>query len=423
VRAVGKSASTRGSGAPALLRRATGVLSATPRRFLATLGLPALALSLGITTVSGLLPVLLEASTGPLVAGALVALEGLFALTVPAIVGPLSDRVRGGPVLFVTGGALLAVGALVLMAFAGGLGLLVAGLVLFQISYFAYLTPFFALFGELVGESERGRSQGAQGIWREAGLGLAFVVGPALLGLWRPAPFLLAAAVFALVTPLFVTLVARRLDGRADEPRMGDPQTPWTVLRENPAIGRFLVANALWETALSALRAFVVLFLTVGLGRSESFASLMLGVVVGAALVAAPLAGWAADRFGRVRTITGALTVYAVAMAGPALTQSALLIPLVFAGAIAGVMVMTLPYALLLDLSPQGKDQGATAGLFGMSRGMGLLAGPLLAGLAISVLRPLFPDTQGYAALFVVAGVALLISLPVLRGLARAHAR
>ncbi|MDP9384367.1 MAG: hypothetical protein M3P50_03870, partial [Actinomycetota bacterium] len=118
-------------------------------RFFAVLGLPAFALSLGVTTVSGLLPVLLHAEGGPLVAGALVALEGVFALVVPPLIGPLTDRMGGRRLPFVAGGAVLAVAGLVLVAAAGSFAGLVLGLVVFQIAYFACLTPYFALFGDV----------------------------------------------------------------------------------------------------------------------------------------------------------------------------------------------------------------------------------------------------------------------------------
>ncbi len=271
---------------------------------------------------------LVQAEGGPLVAGALVALEGVFALVVPPLIGPLTDRMGGRRLPFVAGGAVLAVAGLVLVAAAGSFAGLVLGLVVFQIAYFACLTPYFALFGDVVGEEERGRSQSAQGALREVGLALAFVAGPAVLGLWRPAPFLLAALGFVAAVPPFVWVLARYRRPSGGRPPKGgrQPRSARHLLREQPAVRRFLTANALWETALSALRAFVVLFLTVGLGRSEGFASLVLAVVIAAALVGAPLAGWSADRLGRRRTVGVALAVYAV-MAAPALTQSALLLP------------------------------------------------------------------------------------------------
>jgi hypothetical protein len=57
--------------------------------------------------------------------------------------------------------------------------------------------------------------------------------------------------------------------------------------------------------------------------------------------------------------------------------------------------------------------------MFGFSRGVGVLVGPLLTGLAIELLKPagflVFEETQGYAAMFGVASALLLVSVPVLR--------
>lgn len=51
-------------------------------RLLALLGLPTLGLALSVTVVASFVPLLLERLSGPLVAGAFIAAEGLFALTV-----------------------------------------------------------------------------------------------------------------------------------------------------------------------------------------------------------------------------------------------------------------------------------------------------------------------------------------------------
>ncbi|MDP8968208.1 MAG: MFS transporter, partial [Actinomycetota bacterium] len=283
--------------------------------FLAALGLPSFALSLAITTVSGLLPVIVAAQAGPVVAGALVAVEGIFALTVPLVVGPLSDR-SGRRLPYMAGAGAVAGVALVLIGLSGPLLLIALSLVVFYVAYFTYLTPYYALFPDLVEEEASGRSQGSLGTWREVGLGVGFVAGPTLLALWRPAPFVLAAVVLGVVTPLFGAVVRRRLRARGGErPKTQDGSSRGAVRRllaEHPAIRWFVAANALWELALAALRAFVVLFLTVGLGRSEAFASLVLGVVVVAALIAAPVAGWLGDRFGNRRVLAGAVTVYGV---------------------------------------------------------------------------------------------------------------
>ncbi len=87
---------------------------------------------------------------------------------------------------------------------------------------------------------------------------------------------------------------------------------------------------------------------------------------------------------------------------------------MVLAGAIAAVTVMTLPFALLMQLLPP-RDHGAASALFGVSRGLGLLAGPLVAGAAIALLGDgLFEDTRGYGVIFVLASVCVLATIPML---------
>jgi hypothetical protein len=51
---------------------------------------------------------------------------------------------------------------------------------------------------------------------------------------------------------------------------------------------------------------------------------------------------------------------------------------------------------------------------FAIGRGIGLPAGPLPAGLAITLFGPAFPDTNGYAARFIVVAVSVLGTLPLL---------
>jgi MFS family permease len=62
---------------------------------------------------------------------------------------------------------------------------------------------------------------------------------------------------------------------------------------------------------------------------------------------------------------------------------------------------------------------GAGAALFGLSQGAGVMVGPLLAGIAVELLKPVdhltFGETQGYAAVFLVASALLLVSTPFLR--------
>ena len=81
--------------------------------------------------------------------------------------------------------------------------------------------------------------------------------------------------------------------------------------------------------------------------------------------------------------------------------------------ATAGAILMTLPYGLLVKLTPVGAE-GSVAGLFNVSRAVGVILGPIAVGLAIDLLAPLFPGTHGYGAMWVVVGVPIVLSLAFL---------
>ena len=74
------------------------------------------------------------------------------------------------------------------------------------------------------------------------------------------------------------------------------------------------------------------------------------------------------------------------------------------AGTTAGAVLLTLPQALAFTLAPEGA-LGATAGLIDVSRGLGLVLGPLIVGFAVSSSSTsLFESTHGYAAMWPVIG-------------------
>jgi Na+/melibiose symporter-like transporter len=405
-------------------------LSRHERRFLLALGLPSLPLAFAVTTVSALLPVILQGISGTALAGALLALEGIFALFAPTLLGAWSDRIdtRLGPRLpFVCFAAPVMVVALLLLPLSGSLFAAAAALVLFYIGYFAYFTPHFALYIDLVDEDEQGRSQGTMNFLREVGLGLGLVGGPALMAIGKGVPFIAAAAVVAGVTVFFVLLLVRRRDvhtpqreGRESSFREQVKRT-LEVMRDERDVRLTLIANALWETALNAMRAFVVLYFTVGLGFSGTKTSLVLLIVAVAAIIVAPISGVLSDRYGDERVLRAATLVYAAGVWVPAFFHSPWVLLVIPPVAASAVVVMTLPFSLLMSALPENTGEhgagGRGSGLFGISRGVGLLLGPLCGGLAIVACRDLLASSQGYGAVFLVAAAAIAASAFVIRRL------
>ena len=83
---------------------------------------------------------------------------------------------------------------------------------------------------------------------------------------------------------------------------------------------------------------------------------------------------------------------------------------------------MTLAWGLLYKLMPD-EDEGAIAGLATMTKGIGIVVGPLITGVAIDVLKGVFPTTHGYAAMWPVLSVPILLATPLVVRLRRAESR
>ncbi len=392
------------------------------RGFLALLAVPGLALALAVTVVSAYAPPLVAELSSPAVAGALIGGEGLFALLVPVLVGSRSDRTRsrfGSRMPYLLAGGALAAVCLALLPFAPTLALVALALGGFYLGYFSYFSPYRALVPDCVHPAFHGRALGMQGTLREVGLGLGLVGGGLLFAVWAPLPFLAAAGVLAAVTGVFAATVRDPARGPTPElvpleGGMGAAAFPaaLAVLRRRPDVRRLLAANALWELAQAALKSFAVLFIVDGLGRSAASASAIFALVAVAAVLAALAGGRLADRRGPRALVLPAAAVYGAGALLPAATQAPFVLLAVPVFAFAAALVATLSFAWLSRLTAD-EDHGLTSGLYGLSQGAGIVLGPLLAGLAVELLRPAFPGTDGYAAVFVVAGAAVLASLPL----------
>jgi MFS family permease len=401
-------------------------MPASPRigRSLGALALPTFALALGMSVLTTYAPLLLgEATSSAGAIGIAVGAEGAFALFLPLLVGSLSDRTQsrlGRRIPYALVGVPLLVVPLVILPFAHGYAETVALVSLFFVGYHVYYPPYQALFAELVPVTHRGRAQGWQGVMRGVGLGVALVAGGLLLSVWTPLPFLLAAAAAVLATVVLVREV-RGQERAAPAPAVARLPGPGVLrlVRGRADVRAFVAANALWELSFMGLKTFIVLYVVKGLGESVGTASAVIGVVAGAYVVASFGAGRLADAVGLHRLMRASLWIYGVGLlVGAGLSSLGPLLLALPVVALAGAVVMTLPYGILAGMAPAGAE-GALSGLFGFSRALGAVLGPIVVGVAIDVLAPVFPATNGYAAMWVAIGVPILLSLPLLAALRR----
>src|SRR3954468_6569100 len=385
-----------------------------------TLGLGAFGLAFSITTTAAYLPPILGEFTGSTSLIALVlAAEGVFAITLPLIVGPWSDTFhtplgRRRPFMLA---ALGPIGfCLALMAFMPNLWTTALLVFAFFFAYYVYEPPYRGLYPDVLPARVFGQAQGVQHLMRGLALGVARGGGGFLFPAWRPAPFLAAAGATTLACGACVVLVhePRQEAERVFRGIRSYLATAWCLLRQERDVTLFLAANAAWEGTFAAARTFVVLYITVGLGQPLNTSAIALAVVSAGYLVAALVAGRLGDRIGLAPVIVVASLVYGgVYMAGGLATQwHDWYLPVIFPIAIAGGIVMTLAWGLLFKLMPP-QHRGAIAGLATTTKGLGLLVGPLVAGAAIDILEPHLDSTDGYQVLWPICGLPVLAVVPL----------
>jgi MFS family permease len=293
----------------------------------------------------------------------------------------------------------------------------------FFFAYYVYEAPYRGLYPDLLEPGTFGRAQSVQHALRAVALGAALVGGGFLLDVWHPFPFLLAALVTTLACGAVILLV--REDGghgrvfRGVRAYLG---TSWQIVREEPHVRRFLLANSAWEGAFAAMRIFVVLYVVRGLDQPASVASLVLAVVAAGYVVAAVASGPLADRVGLARIIFGCSWVYGIGLllGGLATEWHTWYYAFIFPVTVAGGAVMTQSWALLFTLMPD-RHRGAISGLATTTKGIGLLTGPLLAGAAIDILSGHLDDTRGYQALWPILGIPVLLAIPLVYRLSAAE--
>ena len=170
--------------------------------------------------------------------GAVLAAEGVFALTLPLVIGPWSDTFhtplgRRRPFMLVAVGPIGF--CLALMAFMPNLWTTALLVFAFFFAYYVYEPPYRGLYPDLLPEHVYGRAQGVQHVFRGIALGGGLILGGILFHLWQPAPFLVAAGIVS--AACLVPVLFLREDGghgRVFEGVGTYVRHSWRVLRRQP---------------------------------------------------------------------------------------------------------------------------------------------------------------------------------------------
>lgn len=239
------------------------------------------------------------------------------------IVAHFSDNFRsplGRRIPFLRGSALPLVVAMVLVFMppvhhASYANAVYLGIVLsaFYAAFTAYAAPYLALLPELAAShSQRLSLTSIQAVFSLMGVGIALVLSPLLVeavGFRLMALILGAISLATLWTPAYGLNERRFSKDRFD----GEPMVKSLLeaLGSRP-FAAYLVANLAFWFGFNIVRSHVPLYVTSLIGQGKSAVALYMGLTVGACLLALPLAGLAAKRFGNKRTMTAFLACDAV---------------------------------------------------------------------------------------------------------------
>ena len=356
------------------------------RRAIWALGLGSFGLAWSKTTIGTYLPAVLgEFTSSASVVGVVLSAEGWFAISLPLLVGPLlgcdADSVRAPPAVhgFRPGPDRAVAGDGGLHAEPRSDRVRRVRILLRVLHLRAALS---GALSDLLPSEAFARSQGAQHVMRGIAVGIALISGGFLLHVWQPFPFVLAAAVSAIALGAVIALVDEREGGRRHYERFRSYlAAPWRIVKAERDVRYWMVVNTAWEATFAGMYTFVVLYITKGLNEPLYVSSTVLAVVAGGYVVAAMLAGRLGERFGIGRVSLVVSIVYGAGLTLCFVAREwhnyyyALIAPIAFAGG----MTMTLAWGLLFKVMP-AHDRGAVSGLGIMTKGIGLLAGPLGVG-------------------------------------------
>ena len=335
------------------------------------------------------------------------------------IAGAFSDRLQ--PLLgrrgFIAGGLLLSLGSLFFFATFQSIFGLMASYLAIQASASIAQAGQQALIPDLVDEKQRGLASGLKGFMDLTGAMLGFILLGQLLGSGQS---LLAVGVMGGILVVAYTLGA--LLTPEDRPTKGVEiktnaiplQTIFSLdLTRHTAFLRLVLARFLFLLGVYGTGRFLLLFVANRLGLAEDQAAQHAGnLLAGLALItilASPIAGWLADRIGRVQLmISGAIfsAISALLLIWTTSTSQILLFgglmsfgSAAFAGG---------SWALLADLVPK-KESARFFGLANFSTaGSAAVAG--LFGPIIDGVERISPGL-GFSVLFLVASLSFLASI------------
>jgi MFS family permease len=379
---------------------ADGVNSLVLPKYLLDLGAAGSATTLGLFTFGGL------------TAGMLV----------QPIAGQWSDRLRHryGRHVFVGFGLFLLLGALLGFGLAPNLAALFAAYLAVQIAAGMAQAAQQGYIPDLVSSDSRGLAAGIKGLMDTGGATIGFILLGGILAGDSIAPALVVIAAALAVTYLLAILLVREPTiATSSKTRSGLLDAFRLDIGCHGLFVRVVIARFLFLLGPSSVGRFLLFFIADRLGfdpgRAAEEAGMLLAALTLVTALAAPLGGWAADRWGRVPLMVAGALLSTAGVLGLITASSSQLI-LLYGGimAVGSAAFAGANWALTTEFTPPG-EAARFMGLANFGTAGGAAAAGLL-GPLVDWGNTLAPG-RGYSFLFLTAAAAFLSSILVLRRL------
>lgn len=347
---------------------------------------------------------LMERARSETVTGLILALAGIFGMSLPVLCGAASDRLRGKwrRRVFIAGGWAAVIVVLLILPMAHSLGAVVVLAALLYAAFFTTMGPYFALLADITSPGERGSAAGIMFLVGGTGNLLYLLVG-ARLGEVHPwGSFLFTAACIAAGAG---TMIAGTREPLAPPVRR-DGHTLLRYVMSRKDLLFFYGALFLWWSGNWMANTFFVLAVKRLFNVPTGTAVTGLFVVTLSFVLFAFPMGRLGDRLGHRRvTAAGLLLLALIYMVIPHIHgMTAAFIALIGAGAGFSVL-LSVAYAFFTSLIPPERT-AALLGIYMACQNGSLLVGNALGGVLL--------EHWGPVALFTGAGLILLGALAVL---------
>jgi MFS family permease len=353
--------------------------------------------------------------------GFAVSLGGLFAMTVPPIIGALSDRLstpigRRRPIMI--GATLLALPGLLVLATAHSYLQIMVGYAIVQFFFNAAGAAFAGIIPDVVPAQDFGRASGFLATMVQLGSGAGLAANTVLVSAHLERWIYLAFAAVMVLTLIPTSLAARGEGSQPLPPRQTRPLGAAIHEFFRPMLGgdfawviftRFFVSAGITAVAYYLLNFFRDV---VGVADPAQFTSLWFLVVLGAAIPFGLAGGYFSDRTRRRKIFVFASGGFQAFVALVFIVFFPRAIPLVFALGIAyGVgygLYYAVDWALACDTLPDRATSAKDMGLFHIALTLPQTVVPFIAGPTLDYFNGVSPNS-GYRVVFASAIVLLLI--------------